>query len=130
MFSLSRESSFYPLSKPFLFLLKSTLARHQELKKGKYKRFGHPLAGMCYIASEALYHSTGGQEVWNVYVMRHNGDTHWFLRRRKDEKVFDLTAEQFDTLPDYTTARRIGFLTKEPSKRAKIILEDLRYAAL
>lgn len=85
------------------------------------------MRGNCYVTCEALYHLIGGKKSgWKPMVMRHEGDTHWFLLH-KSGTVLDPTVKQFKKKPDYTKARGCGFLTKKPSKRAKIMMEKLLY---
>lgn len=94
----------------------------------------HPLAGHCYVASETYYHLCGGQENWtpqHIEVVWEHGRTlcrtpHWFLEHRRDGRVVDLTAEQFDVRGvdiDYDQARGRGFVPPTPSKRAKEVME-------
>jgi hypothetical protein len=91
----------------------------------------HPLAGHCYVASEALFHLTGGYEKW--YVERTSvlvdGEwiTHWYLRDRNELHVVDLTAEQFgDRKIPYGAGTRTGFLTQNPSKRAQKVIDTVK----
>lgn len=103
------------------------------------------VAGQCYPAAEALYHLLGGKEaglkpvVWRYADMRADGSvhgfpTHWFLGRADGSvgrfltTVLDPTAAQFGgsvTLGHYRCGRGCGFLTREPSKRARLILDRL-----
>lgn len=53
--------------------IKSILALHPEFKYKGAPLSLHPLAGMCYIASEVLYHATGGQLRWDIYNTKHEG---------------------------------------------------------
>lgn len=83
--------------------------------------------GNCYVTCEALYHLLGGRDGhWKPMVMRHEGDTHWFLKH-EDGHVIDPTADQFETKPDYSQARGCGFLTKEPSRRACDMMNRMLY---
>lgn len=79
--------------------------------------------GNCYVTSEALYHLLG-RKGWHVYCMRHEGDMHWFLKHETGI-VVDATAKQFKKRPDYAKAKRKGFLTKKPSKRARVLMRKL-----
>jgi hypothetical protein len=89
--------------------------------------------GNCYVTSEALYHLLGGKKAgYKPMVMRHEGDTHWFLYQTgvtvngvKVDKILDPTVSQFKTRPDYTKARGSGFLTKKPSKRARELMKKM-----
>ena len=57
--------------------------------------------------------------------MRIGNDTHWFLKH-KTGIIVDPTKCQFGrATPDYTKARGRGFLTKEPSKRARAMMRQL-----
>ena len=59
-------------------------------------------------------------------TMRHEGDTHWFLRHASG-LVMDPTVSQFRNIPDYSKARGCGFLTRQPSKRAQQLMCTLVY---
>lgn len=50
------------------------------------------------------------------------GETHWFLKNNENV-VIDPTQEQFSTSVPHEKGKRQAFLTKHPSKRAKIIME-------
>jgi len=105
--------------------LKLTSKLDDSLLKPKYRGVegSTPVTGHCYIVSEALYHLWGKEEGYTPRVLRcPDGDTHWFLQRGTN--IVDLTVGQFKgDLPDYTQGRACGFLTKIPSKRAKILIE-------
>lgn len=82
------------------------------------------LRGNCYVTCEALYHLMGGElSDWTPAYLKHEGDTHWFLRQ--GDIVLDPTVQQFKTLPDYSKARGCGFLTKKPSKRARVLMQTM-----
>jgi len=85
----------------------------------------NPLAGHCYLASEALYHIAGGKrKSWKPMRLRdRNGVVHWWLM--KDGQHYDLTADQFAVPFPYHEGRGGGFLTKKPSKRCKILLNRI-----
>jgi hypothetical protein len=87
------------------------------------------MRGNCYVTCEALYHLLGGAEQgWIPMNVRHEGESHWFLEKRVWGEAYvrlDPTVSQFKTEPDYTKARGRGFLTKEPSKRAKALMEKM-----
>jgi len=81
--------------------------------------------GNCYVTSEALYHLLGGKEAgWTPMNLRHEGDSHWFLRHSSG-LMLDPTSPQFATPPDYSKARGRGFLTRRPSKRAQQLMARL-----
>lgn len=101
------------------------------LRAPRYR--GHPnrFAGHCYAATEALYHLMNGKETgWKVRRGHHENDTHWWLYHPEHGVVLDPTAEQFKKPVPYGKLKTRdgrdsagGFLTKEPSKRARIIME-------
>lgn len=82
---------------------------------------GHETTGMCYVASEALFHLTGGYDKWEVWRWRDVGMVyaHWYLRDRETGEWVDMTASQFGFEVPYAEGTKTGFLTKEPSKRTK-----------
>lgn len=93
--------------------------RYRRAKKGvaRPNTFGH-----CYVASEAAYYMLGGKEEgWKPMHMTHLGASHWFLKHESG-LILDLTSSQFNDKLDYSKARGTGFLTKEPSRRAKKLL--------
>ena len=83
------------------------------------------MRGNCYVTCEALYHLLGGKKSgWKPMHMRHEGDSHWFLKHESGI-VMDPTVRQFKNSPNYSKARGRGFLTKEPSKRAVKMMWEL-----
>ena len=86
------------------------------------------LGGNCYATSEALYHLLGGKDAgWTPMQMKHEKVSHWFLRHSSG-LVLDVTAQQFDTPPDHSTARGREFMTKEPSERARDLMHQLLWS--
>ena len=86
--------------------------------------------GNCYVTCEALYHLMGGKAAGlKPMTVKHEGDTHWFLVMTRTGNAFpviiDPTVKQFKTFPNYLKARGRGFLTKEPSKRAKKLMKEM-----
>jgi hypothetical protein len=87
--------------------------------------------GNCYVAVESLFHLLGGRAAgYKPMVMRHEGDTHWFLIKEArnhyaSDIIIDPTVSQFKTKPDYSKARGCGFLTKKPSKRARELMKKI-----
>lgn len=82
----------------------------------------HPHTGHCYVATEAIYHLLGGRNSgWAPTFISHEGSPHWFLRRGTD--VLDATSSQFATPVPYHQGIGKGFLTAQPSKRARIVME-------
>jgi len=82
---------------------------------------GH--TGHCYVASEAYYHIVGKEEGFQPCQMKVDGVSHWWLRRGSE--VIDITSDQFGYEVNYwhKSARCRGFLTKEPSKRAQVLID-------
>lgn len=77
-------------------------------------------AGHCYVASETLWHLSGC--TLSVCQVEHENNSHWFLRDEQTGAIYDPTADQFATPPPYASARRRAFLTRQPSKRAAILI--------
>lgn len=96
-----------------------------DLLKPEHRNGAHPLAGHCYVASEALYHLLGGSASgWKPMNLQHEGTSHWFLKRPGE--ILDPTADQFKTPVPYGEARGRGFLTKNPSKRARVVMQRVK----
>lgn len=89
----------------------------------KIQMGAHPLTGHAYASVESLYHllggATSGYEPTNI---RHEGESHWYLRG-PDGTIHDPTSEQFASPVPYDKGRGRGFLTSEPSARARKIME-------
>lgn len=102
----------------------------QDCLRGSYRRPSrNPLAGMCYTASEAIYHLSEDPLVpYCVRYGRAQDATHWYLRHAETDQIIDVTASQFpavDFYAMYDKGRRRAFATKEPSKRARRILDRI-----
>lgn len=82
------------------------------------------MTGQCYVASEALFHLLGGPSgEYKPAFVRHEGGPHWFLVSDKSGDVLDATASQFESVAPYELAVRKGFLTREPSRRARVVMK-------
>jgi hypothetical protein len=57
--------------------------------------------------------------------IRHEGEPHWFLER-DDGVVVDITQSQFRKAVPHHKAEGKGFLTKRPSKRARLVMARMR----
>lgn len=84
--------------------------------------------GLCYIAAEAAYHALGGSAA-GYKPMSASGEwgTHWWVRTPGGANL-DPTAVQFgaDVLAKvHARGRGRGFLTREPSKRARVLMARL-----
>lgn len=83
-----------------------------------------PTTGYCYVVAEVAYHYLA-PEGYIPHVMKTGEkETHWFLKNREGD-IMDLTADQFDETIDYTKGKRQNFMTKEISKRGRILAELL-----
>lgn len=80
-------------------------------------------AGHCYVASQALWHLLGNKR--SGYTPQvgpaPGGGTHWWLRQDRTGRVLDPTASQFPRY-DYSQGIGKGFQTKQPSKRAAVLI--------
>jgi hypothetical protein len=94
------------------------------LRKREYCGHPDPLGGMCYIVSEALFHLEPGK--YKPVNVKHEGAQHWWLQDRETGAIVDVTASQFETPVPYEKGVGRGFLTKEPSRRARIIMEAVQ----
>ncbi len=88
------------------------------------------MVGHCYVATEACFYLIGGKDNgFYPYVLNNKtypeglepDEVHWFLRKR--ECVIDLTSGQFSCEIPYDKAKKQAFLTKNPSKRAVIVMK-------
>lgn len=95
-----------------------------DLLKKEYKGKKHPMAGHCYVACEALCAIL--PETFHPYRLKMpDGTSHWFLRTHLGHRIVDPTADQFPIEPPYEAARRAGFLTKNPCRRTKVLLDRI-----
>ena len=91
----------------------------------------NPETGCCYVASEALYHLTGRKLQPMRIEVRHpkyGCVGHWYLQDTSNGTVHDITASQFPFPLDYSQGHKRAFLTKEPCKRTKTLLEAIQDA--
>ena len=80
--------------------------------------------GNCYPAAEAVYHAAGGKRAGLTPAqVEHEGQSHWFVRG-KSGRVYDPTADQFETPVPYDEGVGRGFLTKRPSRRGKAMAHE------
>ncbi len=99
------------------------------LKQKKYD--DHYTFGLCYAASEALFHLSdkgiSDMPHYKPCVGRIGDNTHWWLTDRKTGAIEDITATQFKSIKlrnqFYKAGRGSGFLTKQPSKAAQILID-------
>lgn len=108
-----------------LFGLTSHLS--PDLLRPKFRGSWNPLHGHCYVASEAAYHILGTQSGWKPMFMHHEGTPHWFLSAEVsgytgERWTLDLTLRQFQNPPDHRNGVSKGFLTREPSSRARELI--------
>jgi len=97
-------------------------ALSDDLRRPPWRGSPHPMAGHCYVASEAFWHLMGGPSSgFTPQVIRHEGATHWFLKDTRGG-IVDLTASQFETPVPYDQARGCGFLTRQASQRARTLI--------
>jgi hypothetical protein len=106
-----------------------------DLLKPQYRNHPeNPMFGHCYVASEALYHLLGGHES-SLQPYRGKDDAgivHWWLEDQLGNR-YDVTVDQYLSVgrqPPYTVGRAGGFLTKQPSKRAQIVINRVHSSAV
>jgi hypothetical protein len=83
----------------------------------------YPLAGLCYVLSEAFYHMHPNLNLRPVRA-RYYGMCHWWLEDQNG-RVIDFTAGQYTKPFPYHKGVPGGFLTKQPSKRTQEIIRVL-----
>jgi len=93
-----------------------------DLRRSPWKGSENPVAGHCYVASEALWHLIARDEGYSPFQMQWESSSHWFLMDGTG-RVLDITVDQFDQRPDYELGTKRGFLTSYPSKRARILMD-------
>ena len=98
-----------------------------DLRRPEYRGNPNPWAGHCYVACEVLH---WWLPTLKPQFVRHEGQPHWFLREEGTGKVVDPTASQFSTPVPYEQGVGKGFLTREPSRRARIVIERMLPGAL
>lgn len=97
-----------------------------DLRRAPWKGSDNPLAGQCYTASEVAFYVLGGKVAgWKPMFVRVNGAPHWYLQHTSGQ-ILDPTEQQFDTPIHRELAIGKGFLTKELSKRGRILLRRMR----
>jgi hypothetical protein len=108
-----------------------------DLLKPQYRDHpDNPMYGHCYVASEALFHLLGGRASnWRPYRGRdESGVMHWWLQMTASPGgLLDVTADQYYSVgktPPYAVGRMGTFLTLEPSKRARTVIDRVADAAL
>jgi len=94
-------------------------------RKAPYRGNPNPIVGHCYVASEAIYHTLGGKSAgWTPQTIQHEGGPHWYLKNQQGT-IIDPTADQFETPVPYQNGRGCGFMTRQPSARAQLVLDQL-----
>ena len=112
-----------PVERSSAHAIRRVLKQSDDLRRPPWCGNANYLAGHCYVASEAFFHLVGGfKSDWRPAFIRWEGSPHWYLVNTLTGKLVDLTASQFSSLLDYSSGRRKGFLTKGPSKRAKVLM--------
>lgn len=79
-----------------------------------------PTTGYCYVVAEVVYHYLAPKESKPYFMRTEVSDRHWFIRD-PNNNVIDLTADQFDEPIDYEKGKPRSFMTKQISKRGKIL---------
>lgn len=86
-----------------------------DLRRAPWQGSSDPLAGHCFVASEAIYYLLGGRAAgWKPLSLRHEGAPHWLLRHEPSGRVVDATEWQFRTPPDVACAVGKGFMSSRP----------------
>lgn len=98
-----------------------------DLRRPPWRGSSNRMAGHCYVATEVAFHRLKYLGIHSrPHFIRHEGQPHWYLVYG-DGHVLDYTAEQFATPVPYHKGKGKGFLTKAPSKRARLVMERLNW---
>lgn len=93
------------------------------------KNINNPTYGHCYVASEVLFHLLNNPKKYSAARAKdENGINHWWIVDLDNGNIIDPTADQYysiNKIPPYNVGYKCSFLTKKPSKRAKIILNKI-----
>lgn len=108
------------LTNPIVKRVREVLTDDLRLKP--WKGSPNPMAGHCYVACEVIYYMTN--QLLRPCYIKHEGSSHWFLMDGSGT-IIDPTWDQFETPVPYEKGIGKGFLTRGPSKRARIVLERL-----
>lgn len=110
-----------PANVPEKYLTPDLLKEKYRVKKGVPKTYGH-----CYVACEAMWHLGLKHLLYKPFRARDDeGNVHWWFYSETFDKIIDPTASQYTERglePPYERGRAGGFLTKEPSFRAKLLM--------
>jgi hypothetical protein len=63
-----------------------------------------PTIGNCYYVSELLYYSLAPKGSKPYILLDEDNEKHWFIKD-PNGKVIDLTADQYDEPPDYSSGK-------------------------
>ncbi len=85
----------------------------------------HPLSGHCYVVAEVVYHLGAREAGYRPEHLRWEGGVHWRLRHAASGELIDPTAPQFENAPPPEIGRGGAFLTRKPSRRALVVIEEL-----
>lgn len=99
-----------------------------DLLKREYvdKNINNVLYGHCYVATETYYHlMSDAKSDYKPCILKVNNVNHWYLKNIKSGDIIDITKNQFNHNINYDNGRFCGFLTKEPSKRSKILIDRI-----
>tara|TARA_R100000655_G_scaffold109123_1_gene162760 strand:+ start:48 stop:431 length:384 start_codon:yes stop_codon:yes gene_type:complete len=100
-----------------------------DLLKKEYREINkkNPMYGHCYVATETLYHLLKDKNFKPHYGKDEDNITHWWLQDNH-KNIIDVTKEQYTILnkePPYNNGKRGAFLTLNPSKRSKILMDRI-----
>ena len=97
-----------------------------DLRRPEFRGNPNPLSGHCYVASEAFFHLTPNPRMWKPGSIKLKNCVHWILVHRRTGEIVDITAKQFTNPISYDKFVGRGFLTKQPSKRTKILIKRVK----
>ena len=107
-----------------LRLQQIALAHREELVLSSYKK-KKGLNGLCYVVSEAAYHLGLKHLGYFPYYLKRSTGTHWWLQQGNN--IIDMAAPARFS---YRNGTALPFLTKRPSRRAKLLINLYRKGRL
>lgn len=108
-----------------------------DLLKPEWRKQQHPLEGFCYVASEVLFYALGPED-WQpmsgTYDRNGKEAQHWWLVHKTTNRILDATSDQFWNDEQlrmlYEEGKPRAFLTKKPSRRARILIDRILRASV
>jgi hypothetical protein len=113
-------------------VLDEDLQAGEQLKRPCDRGYPDSLGGYCAAAAAAYFFMGGGIAELQPMQRTHRGGSHWWLERRADGKVIDLTLRPNETTRyPYHEGQARGFMQhgyQRPAQRARTIIDRVQRA--